>query len=304
MSNKHRDVKLEWDFIRKRCDEFLEILKGITWEDRLKIFRLYEKNGYHITESGFYSPIPTISELSDDDYKSSKWHIQMNEEKQLNLLEKISKYKSQYHKLIDEGKYPQNNTFTYSDPMVYFSIIQEFKPKKIIEIGSGNSTRLSYLASEFLHTKITSIDPYVKIDLEKEIGNKINFIKKPVQKIEPSYFKDLSENDILFIDSSHVSKIGSDVNYLFLQILPILNPGVLIHIHDIYYPWNYSRLFTEENLIFWNEQYMLGALLTGNTNFEVLLAVSFLSVNFKEQVKKFPRIDNFGGGSFWIKKIK
>lgn len=88
MSDKHRSEKLEWNFIRKRCDEFLEILKGITWEDRLKIFRLYEKNGYHITESGFYSPIPTISELSDDDYKSSKWHIQMNEEKQLNLLEK------------------------------------------------------------------------------------------------------------------------------------------------------------------------------------------------------------------------
>jgi hypothetical protein len=301
---KQKDVKLEWDIIDKRCNEFLEILRGITWENRLKIFRLYENNGYHITESGFYSPIPTISELSDNDYKSSKWHVQMNEKNQMSFLERVSKHKPQYDKLIHEGRYPQNNTFTLSDPMVYFSIIHEFKPKKIIEIGSGNSTRLSYLASEFSNTEITSIDPYVKTDLEKELGKKINFIKKPVQAMEPSYFKNLSENDILFIDSSHVSKIGSDVNYLFLQILPILNPGVLIHIHDIYYPWNYSRLFTEEHLIFWNEQYMLGALLTGNVNFEVLLAVNFLSINFKEQIKKILKDNDFGGGSFWMKKGK
>lgn len=304
ISNEHKNTKLEWNFIEKKCNEFLDVLKGDTWEDRLKIFTLFEKNGYHITETGFYSPIPTVSEISDEDYKSSKWHVQMNEENQLSFLERILKHKPQYDELIKEGKYPPNNTFDWYDSIIYFSIIQEFKPKKIIEIGSGNSTRLSYLASEFLNTEITSIDPYIKMDLEKELGNKINFIKKPVQETELTYFKNLSENDILFIDSSHVSKIGSDVNCLFLQILPILNPGVLIHIHDIYYPWNYSQLFTKENLIFWNEQYMLGALLTGNTNFEILLAVNYLSVNFKKQIKKFLRDDSFGGGSFWMKKIK
>jgi hypothetical protein len=128
-------------------------------------------------------------------------------------------------------------------------------------------------------------------------------IDEPVQKIPLNIFKELNENDILFIDGSHVTKIGSDVNFMFFEVLPLLNPGVLVHIHDIQLPKEFPRKWIEEKMVFWNEQYLLHAFLIGNRDFEILFGNSFMGLNHPELLNKIYQSDKPpGGGSFWIRK--
>lgn len=304
MQSSNTDEK-HWRIIEKNLSSFLKSIETISWQNQLKMFQFAEKQGYHITRTGFYSPIPTLSELSDDLFEIKDYHIDWNEDVQCDLLNVLKNYSLEFRQLVDNGKYNmKNGTFEHHDTPLYYAIIRHFKPKKIIEVGAGNSTKLAYYASlQNPASKITSIDPFVLENLEKEFSNSIKFIKKPVQKIPISLFEELSNNDILFIDSSHVSKVGSDVNFLYLQVLPVLKSGVLIHIHDIFLPQVYSREWLTDYLLFWNEQFLLNAFLIGNKDYEVLLANNFLDKKFPEKLKEFYDLgDDHGGGSFWIRK--
>jgi len=132
-------------------------------------------------------------------------------------------------------------------------------------------------------------------------------IPKKVQDIPLSEFKKLSENDILFIDSSHVLKIGSDVQYLYLEVLPRLNKGVIVHAHDIFLPAEYPKEWVLKNYIFWNEQYLLQAFLAFNNSFEVLWAGSYMHLRHPDKLEEafssYKR-DKIWPSSFWIRKIK
>ena len=109
--------------------------------------------------------------------------------------------------------------------------------------------------------------------------------------------------DILFIDSSDTVKIGGDVNYLFLEVLPRLKPGVIVHVHDIFLPFDYRRDWVMEKFRFWTEQYMLQSFLTFNSEFEVLMANSYLNHYHEEELKTvFPDLPSYRGGSFWIRR--
>ncbi len=117
------------------------------------------------------------------------------------------------------------------------------------------------------------------------------------------FFSQLQSGDILFIDSSHTVKIGGDVNYLFLEVLPRLKPGVIVHVHDIFLPFEYRRDWVLDEFRFWNEQYLLQAFLTFNSEFEVLLANYYLSSHHKEHLQAaFPDLPGWIGGSFWMRR--
>ena len=123
---------------------------------------------------------------------------------------------------------------------------------------------------------------------------------EPVQKIPPARFRALGENDILFIDSTHVCKIASDVNYLMFSVLPGLNKGVLIHLHDIFLPWNYPRSWVLEHNIFWNEQYLLLAFLLFNDRFEIVLANHYLSREHPDSLlRAFPFLKDHQASADW-----
>lgn len=127
-------------------------------------------------------------------------------------------------------------------------------------------------------------------------------ISQPVQTIPISEFEALGRNDILFIDSTHVSKIDSDVNYLLLSVIPHLQSGVVVHFHDIFLPWEYARSWVVDKQIFWNEQYILLAFLLFNERFEVLLANQYLGREHAAVLSKlFPHLQILGGGSFWMR---
>jgi len=294
--------------IEKKFLEFLNVIKPIKWENWVKLFQLAEKNDIHITKPGFYSPIPTVSELTDTMFKKNEnLHIDWNEKKQKKLLKKLQSYSQEFKQLLENGSYDlQGESFVLHDAPVYYSLIRHFKPRSIIEVGAGDSTRLAVMAAaKNPDTKITAIDPFVRELRKIDIPEPVNFIEKPVQSVPLSEFEQLSKNDILFIDSSHVSKVGSDVNFLYLEVLPILKPGVIVHIHDIFLPMPYSKMWLEEKLLFWNEQFLLHAFLIGNKNFEILLSNHFMSLYYPELLTEF--FDTKlrpSGGSFWMRRHK
>jgi len=193
-------------------------------------------------------------------------------------------------------------------------MIRHFKPKKIFEIGSGNSTYLS--AHAILKNKeedndyeceLVAIEPYPNDILKAGFPGLSKLIPKKAQDIPLSEFKKLLENDILFIDSSHVLKIGSDVQYEYLEILPRLNKGVIIHVHDIFLPTEYPKEWVLKDYRFWTEQYLLQAFLAFNNSFEVLWAGSYMHLRYPdklEEVFSSYKRDERWPGSFWIRKIK
>ena len=296
-----KDIEKIVDFIN-----FLKILNN-DYDKFTDIFHLMELHGFHITKSEFYSPIPEISKLDNDVFLGKDLPgIDWNESNQIKLLNELSQYSNEFQNLIDGKKFDMNNgAFGTFDAPLYFSIIRHFAPNKIIEVGAGYSTILSSATSKLNNkTKVIAIDPYVDNELKKKIPASVEFIDNPVQKIPVSMFRDLNENDILFIDSSHVSKIGSDVNYLYLEILPKLRDGVLVHIHDIFLPNQYPMSWIKnDHRRFWNEQYLLDAFLIGNSLFEIILANSFMSIRHPELLRKLYKTQMpVGGGSFWIRK--
>ncbi len=123
-----------------------------------------------------------------------------------------------------------------------------------------------------------------------------SLIEKKVQDIDLEFFSQLGTDDILFIDSSHTVKIGGDVNYLFLEVLPRLKPGVIVHVHDIFLPFDYRRDWVVSELRFWTEQYLLQAFLSFNSEFEVLMGNSYLAYQYMEDLKAaFPNSPWWGG---------
>ncbi len=239
--------------------------------------------------------------------------IDLNEENQLTLLKEFEHY---YHNipfkdLKSEQRYFYNNGFyLHSDAIFLYSMIRYFHPKRIIEIGAGFSSAAmldSVDSLGFQDTMFTFIDPFpdrLKSLLRKEDYLRCTIIEKNLEHVDVSIVDQLTENDILFIDSSHVCKTGSDVNKIILEILPKLNSKVLIHFHDVFFPFEYPKPWVIGWKSFgWNEDYFLRAFLMYNTNFEIVFFNTFLEHFYKERfAAKMPDCLKNEGGSLWIRK--
>jgi predicted O-methyltransferase YrrM len=284
-----------------------------------KTFSFWERLGFHITPNHFYEPIPDTRDLKDELWinRSELIGIEINEEKQINLLFQFSsKFKNEYESFprfrtpIPYQYYLNNGSFESVDGEILWCMIRYFKPKRIFEIGSGNSTYLMAQAilknqEEGNECELTVFDPYPNKIVMAGFPGLSKLVRTKVQEVPLSTFKELKENDILFIDSTHVLKIGSDVQYLYLEVLPRLNKGVLIHIHDIFLPAEYPKEWILKECRFWTEQYILQAFLIFNDHFEVLWGGSYMHLNHPEKLEKafssYNRKSTWPG-SFWIRK--
>ena len=240
--------------------------------------------------------------------------LDFNESSQLELLSKLT-FDSEFPAVIaaqqGEWRYAFNNgSFEDKDARAYYSLIRNNKPARILEVGSGYSTlvALCAIAKNKLENpayicEMTCIEPYEMPRLEKL---PIKLIRKKIEDIDPTVFSSLQENDILFIDSSHIIRPGGDVNYLFLSVLPFLPTGVWVHIHDVFLPEDYPVTWLKDEFRMWNEQYLLEALLTGNREFETILALNYLFVTHRDKLEATfpgsPSGPDKKPGSFWIKK--
>jgi len=202
-----------------------------------------------------------------------------------------------------------NDQFSHSDAAMYYTLLRRFRPARVVEVGAGHSTKLAAKAvAENGSGAILCIDPNAPRWLNElsVSGARVEVVAAPVQEAPDSAFLSLAPGDVLFIDGSHICKTGSDVNHLFLRILPRLPAGVIVHVHDICLPFEYPRRWSEDVLCYWNEQYVLAALLANSAKFEILLGNYFLQMTDLELLRPFgptPAIAGVfpGGGSLWMR---
>ncbi len=278
-------------------------------------FRMWERRGYHITPVHFHHPIPDTRELERVYPRPSMVSgIDLRPEFQLKLLQEVfPQFSAEYDAFPTQPSnslsfYLDNDAFAGIDPHVYYCMIRYFQPKTIIEVGSGHSTVLGSqgVSKNNTDVKLIVIDPWPRDFTRDFISSAppyIEHIQQKVEELDAEFLAQLQENDILFVDSSHVVRTAGDVCFLILEILPRLTRGVIVHFHDIFLPFDYPKEWVVEEHNFWTEQYLLQAYLTENSHAEVLFASNFISHEYPEEVRRtFPRALRWSGASFWIRK--
>jgi len=301
------------------------ILRKLSWQ---RLFTYLEKRGFHIIPNHYYQPIPDTRLLPSKLWrtKSELAGIDMNEKTQIEFLTNvvpIYQKETNFPRTKSDFKfYLENATFGPVDAEILHCMIRHFKPKKIVEIGSGFSTLISANAvslnrKENVITELFAIEPYPNDVLKRGINGLTKLIQKKLEQVDLNFFLELDENDILFIDSTHVVKTGGDVNNIYLEILPRLKKGVFVHIHDIFFPYEYPKKWLFQAHRFWTEQYLLQAFLVFNNAYEVHWASFFMHTNHPAKLAShFPNYKNKQvwestnhskyayPASFWIRKIR
>jgi hypothetical protein len=278
-----------------------------------EIFAAWERHGFHVTPVHFYQPIPETQSLPKTLWNrpSKLVGVHMNDAMQLDLLrDRFPKFRDEYEGFPtkptgEPGRfYLNNHLFEDIDALVAYCMVRHFKPRLIIEVGSGfSSLLLGEAATRNKHSALVCIEPFPREFLREGFPGLQSLMEKQIQDIDLDFFSQLQSDDILFIDSSHTIKIGGDVNYLFLEVLPRLKPGVIVHVHDIFLPFDYRRDWVMKEFRFWTEQYLLQAFLIFNSEFEVLMANGYLNHYHRAQLKAtFPSLSSWGGGSFWMRR--
>jgi len=263
----------------------------------------------HYFEPQFFNKNPRMS-LSQDRFLPG---INWNTVEQLEILSKLTFSQElsdiQQNKTSEIEFHISNGSFGPGDAEYWYQIIRLVKPKRIFEVGSGNSTLMAIKAvrknreeDPNYQCKLLCIQHYESPWLE-EAG--VTVVRKKVEDLELEFFSELGKNDILFIDSSHVIRPQGDVLFECLELLPTLNNGVIVHFHDVFSPKNYPQHWVEDEVRLWNEQYLLEAFLTHNNNWKIMAAINFLKNSHYEKLKSIAPFltSDDGPGSFYIKKV-
>ena len=269
----------------------------------------------------YYSPIPDLDKALDYsqmqvDQLLPIQAIDLRDDSQLGLLHELASFMNSSlftntEKVSSHRFYNKNGIYGFSDALYLEAMIRHVKPAQIIEVGSGHTSALMLDIREkyFNHRlSLSFIEPYPERLfqlLSEDDKKKARLFIQPLQTVGIEIFKELNPNDILFIDSSHVGKTGSDLLYLFFEILPVLEQGVYIHFHDLfnnfeYMPWHFK---TYKGFA-WNEAYFLRAFLMYNPKFQVELYSQYLEIKFRNKVQSLVPSYPFGtGAQLWIRKI-
>jgi hypothetical protein len=201
-----------------------------------------------------------------------------------------------------------NEFFSRLDAWALHGMLRHLRPARMIEVGCGWSSLVTAQVNrEYLGGRLdfTCIEPYPPEFLSEGMSGISRLLKSPVQEVPVERFSDLQAGDILFIDTSHVIKTGGDVQYLYHEIVPRLAAGVVVHIHDIFLPWDYPREWVMVGRA-WNEQYLVQSFLAFNNSFDILLSIAWLShfepALLAEVIPGFPDSTPDGGGSIWLRR--
>lgn len=268
----------------------------------------------------FYSLYPDLKEIKSKEEhlflrKKNVIDIDFNEDDQIKTLQKMHILYNTIPNWPDITEYTDSNKLRYrynneslshADAIGLHCMLRILRPKRVIEVGSGYTSAVMLDTNEFYmnnQIKLKFIEPYP--DLLKSLikpQDEIELLPEKLQDVSLKVFEELEEGDVLFIDSTHVSKIGSDVNYLFFDILPRLAKGVCIHLHDIFYPFEYPKEWIYSGRI-WNELYLLRAFLQNNNNYKIIFFQNMMEKKYKDLfMESWPLHAPFHGGSFWMQK--
>ncbi len=223
--------------------------------------------------------------------------IDFNEDEQLRFLQNLN-YQAEFSTFLETEESRtnasafniRNGSFESGDSEFLFNIVRHTKPKRIIEVGCGTSTKIIQHALNLnkkeknIRSTHVCIEPYEQPWLANFPN--IKLVREKVELLDLKLFEELEQGDLLFIDSSHMVRPQGDVLHEFLTIIPSLKKGVYVHVHDIFTPHDYLEAWVKENVRFWNEQYLLEALLTGNHNLEIVAALNFLKHNHYNELHR------------------
>jgi hypothetical protein len=312
---------IEEDLMNRGIQQIIpsEIQRMIHLLPQSEIANAYE----HFPPIGhFYSLYPDIDELmrkADRVFNQDKeiMDVDLNEEQQLVILHKMTQlYDSipRWEHISNSDSTSSlryrygNNNLSAGDAIGLHCMLRILKPNRLIEVGSGYSSAVTLDTNEFYldnSTKLSFIEPYPQL-LQSllKTDDVIELLVQGLQDTSLAVFEQLESGDVLFIDSTHVTKVDSDVNYLLFEILPRLKPGVIIHIHDIFYPFEYPKEWIIDGRC-WNELYLLRAFLQNNPNYSILYFQNMIEKKHADKFKqKWPLNGSFHGGSIWLRKDK
>ena len=274
---------------------------------------LADEWGYHVRAIHYYDPLPdfrTVTPAATEARRRSP-AIDFDLAGQQALARRLGEsYGAEVVAAAETFDF-RNEYFAGLDAAMYYAIIRDRKPRRVIEIGSGFSTRIADLALQRNRAAghagdLICIEPFPQPRL-LDAKLAMTLIEKPVQEVPLELFEGLAANDILFIDSSHAVKFGGDVCREFLEILPRLQPGVWVHVHDIFFPADYPARWLVEQRLAFTEQYLLEAFLAFNQQFAVRAANHWLQQDYAEAVASLcpPSLQpsgDHGTGSFWMQR--
>lgn len=266
----------------------------------------------------YYSPIPSPEDV--EAYRLRAEHpvpqslpgIDLRLDAQLHLLSQLRRFAAD-QPFAPEPRaglryYFENGVFEYGDAMFLYCLLRHLRPRRVVEVGSGFSSAVMLDTAELFldsSTRLTFVEPWpdrlltlVKPrDLERAV-----LIREKVQCVDPALFQELESGDVLFVDSTHIARLGSDVNHYVFEILPHLKPGVVVHFHDVFYPFDYPVAWFEEGRA-WNEAYLLRAFLSFNPTYEVLLFNDLVARRQPDVLKRdFPLCVKNTGASLWLRR--
>lgn len=266
------------------------------------LFREAEAMGLHVLPVHYSSPVPDTRALEERVWEREldARRLGFDEEAGLELLERLEPFAAELR------DYPSENPqFHRLDATLYYALVRCFAPRRVLEVGSGFSTAVASLAAvRNEDTRITCIDPCPRAAVAG-LPCLDEHVALRVQEVGPERFDALGAGDFLFVDSSHVSRVGSDVNAIVLEVLPRLARGAVVHVHDVFLPWEYPRSWVVEQQHFWNEQYLLAAFLSGNADWEVLFAGHFMARRQPAAVNRVlggDASERAAGSSLWLRR--
>lgn len=294
----------------------LPYIRGLAKE--LSYYKYYNR----VLPGHYHSAIPSQEEIDQHyaQFSDNIKGIDFDFTNQTNILESFLPF---YKECPWDFKNDGNNSnfryknkgsyYRYSDAIFLYTMIRAFNPSNIIEVGSGFSSAIMLDTKDLFFKdkkiQLTFIEPNPETRLDKLISQadrktcKIHV--KKVQDVSLETYKALEKNDILFIDSSHVSKAGSDLNYILFEVLPILKKGVIIHFHDVFFPFEYPKDWLDKKRFYWNECYLLRAFLMNNIEFKILFfnsAAHKFQQDYLTQNMPDVLIDHEHCGAIWIQK--
>ena len=286
---------------------------------------LREKN--HIAEvfsswvppGHFYSPFPDLAEfdkrsaqlLSPDNQPAA---IDLREREQLALFDELAP-------LIDDAPFPadrgdeyryhlDNPAYSWADGLILHAMLRHVRPRRVVEVGSGYSSALLLdTAERWLDpgVELTFVEPHdelLRSLLHEGDDRRVTILDVGIQDVPVDVFAALQAGDVLFIDSTHVVKAGSDVNHLFFEVLPSLSPGVVVHVHDIFFPFEYRAHWVREGRA-WQETYLVRAFLMYNEAFEIIWFHDLMWSRHRSVVEhRAPSMARAPGGNLWLRKVR
>lgn len=278
--------------------------------------RVWDSLGVLPLKHGYYQPIyrpnrmPSYIWGEEDPLEG----IDLRVDRQLELLQTIAAFSHEIGDLPDKrppipSYYFDNAAYGPGSAEILYDMVRFLKPRLVLEIGSGMSSLISRRALQAntrdgCDGQLICVERYAAPWLE-HLGD-VSVIRRRVEELDVKTFEILKENDIVFVDSSHVIRPGGDVRFIYSRLIPRLAPGVVVHVNDIYLPWEYPREGAARNRHFWNEQYLLEAFLSHNPEFEVMLACHYLDCRHRSEMERAcPSLVRFPmrtTSSFWFKR--